>query len=54
MKFLDLRTDFAFKKVFGAQDSKPRLISFLNALIDFEDQCHIVNLEITDPYNIPA
>ena len=38
MKFLDVRTDFAFKKVFGSQDSRPRLISFLNAIIDFGDQ----------------
>ncbi|MDQ5920679.1 MAG: hypothetical protein QG673_735, partial [Pseudomonadota bacterium] len=28
MKFLDIRTDFAFKKVFGSEDSKVRLISF--------------------------
>ncbi len=35
MKFLDVRTDFAFKKVFGSHGSKPRLISFLNAIVDF-------------------
>ena len=53
MKFLDVRTDFAFKKVFGSQDSKPRLISFLNAIINFGDQGLITDLEIVDPYNLP-
>jgi len=53
MKFLDVRTDFAFKKVFGSEDSKPRLISFLNAVLDFADGCEIIDLKIIDPYNIP-
>ncbi len=53
MKFLDLRTDFAFKKVFGSRDSKPRLISFLNAVIKFNHGNQITELEIVDPYNIP-
>lgn len=53
MKFLDVRTDFAFKKVFGSQDSKPRLISFLNAVIYFGLARNITDLEIADPYNIP-
>ncbi|MFT5161808.1 MAG: putative transposase/invertase (TIGR01784 family), partial [Alteromonadaceae bacterium] len=54
MKFLDVRTDFAFKKVFGSEDSKPRLISFLNAVIDFNDDMVITDLTIADPYNLPA
>ncbi|MEY8248740.1 MAG: Rpn family recombination-promoting nuclease/putative transposase, partial [Bermanella sp.] len=53
MKFLDVRTDFAFKKVFGSQDSKPRLISFLNAIIDFGPTGDITDLDIVDPYNLP-
>ena len=53
MKFLDIRTDFAFKKVFGSRDSKPRLISFLNSVIKFNDDCKITDLAIVDPYNIP-
>lgn len=28
MKFLDLKTDFAFKKVFGSAESKNILMSF--------------------------
>src|SRR6185437_2677519 len=53
MKFLDVKTDFAFKKVFGSEDSKERLISFLNAIIQFENNAHIKDLTIVDPYNIP-
>ena len=53
MKFLDVRTDFAFKKVFGSNDSKIRLISFLNSIIDFDERCKIIDLAIVDPYNIP-
>ncbi len=53
MKFLDIRTDFAFKKVFGSKESKPRLISFLNAVLDFDDDAQITDLTIIDPYNIP-
>ena len=33
MTFLDPKTDFAFKKIFGSPQSKPILIEFLNALI---------------------
>jgi hypothetical protein len=28
MRFLDVKTDFAFKKAFGSQQSKPGLIDF--------------------------
>ncbi len=35
MKFLDVKTDYAFKKVFGSDNSKDILISFLNALVEF-------------------
>jgi len=53
MKFLDVRTDYAFKKVFGSEKSKPQLISFLNALLEFPKGQRVEDLEIVDPYNIP-
>jgi predicted transposase/invertase (TIGR01784 family) len=53
MKFLDVRTDFAFKKVFGSESSKGRLLSFLNALLEFPKGAKIADLTIEDPYNIP-
>lgn len=53
MRFLDVRTDYAFKKVFGSEESKDILISFLNAAIDFADGVKIEDLTIVDPYQIP-
>lgn len=52
MQFLDVKTDFAFKKVFGSAQSKDILIDFLNAIIDFEQEA-ITDLTIVDPYQIP-
>ena len=52
MQFLDVKTDFAFKKVFGSEQSKNILIDFLNAIIDFGGET-IVDLAIVDPYQIP-
>ena len=53
MKFLDVKTDYAFKKVFGSNQSHEILKSFLNAVIRFNDDLKIKSLEIVDPYNIP-
>jgi predicted transposase/invertase (TIGR01784 family) len=53
MRFLDIKTDYAFKKVFGSEDSKERLLSFLNAVIKFPNGAKVKDLEILDPYNIP-
>ena len=49
MKFLDIKTDYAFKKVFGSENSKDILLSFLNSMLDLD----IVDLIIEDPYNVP-
>ena len=50
MTFINPKTDFAFKKIFGSKESKDILISFLNALI-YEGQSIIQDLEILDPAN---
>ena len=52
MRFLDVKTDFAFKKVFGSEGSKDILLSFVNAVIDFEGH-RVESLEILSPYQIP-
>ncbi|MCX6699225.1 MAG: Rpn family recombination-promoting nuclease/putative transposase [Methanomicrobiales archaeon] len=52
MRFLDVKTDFAFKKVFGSEGSKDILLSFINAVIHFDGH-RIDSLEIIDPYQIP-
>lgn len=49
MTFIDPRTDFAFKKIFASESSKPILISFLNALI-YQGNPTIQDLKIIDPY----
>ena len=41
MQFLDVKTDYAFKKVFGSEESKDILISFLNAIIYSESEVKI-------------
>ena len=53
MKFLDVKTDYAFKKVFGAEENKDILIKFLNSVIIFNDNAKIKDLTIIDPYTIP-
>lgn len=53
MRFLDVKTDYAFKRVFGSENSKPVLISFLNAILDYQGELAIVDLTIVDPYQIP-
>ncbi len=51
MQFIDVKTDFAFKKIFGSEESKDILISFLNALLDFGEN-PIVELMIVNPYQL--
>ena len=53
MQFLDVRTDYAFKKVFGSEESKDILMSFLNSIIYQDSIKKIQDLTIVDPYNIP-
>ena len=51
MIFINPKTDYAFKKIFGSSESKEILISFLNALI-YESNPTIEDLEIINP-NLP-
>ncbi len=53
MRFLDVKTDFAFKKVFGSEDSTDILIDFLNAVLEYPPERTITALTIVDPYQIP-
>ncbi|MGB7894299.1 MAG: Rpn family recombination-promoting nuclease/putative transposase [Microcoleus sp.] len=50
--FINPKTDFAFKKIFGSENSKDILISFLNALL-YDSQPTIESLQILDPYSAP-
>ena len=52
MVFINPKTDFAFKKIFGSKKSKDILIGFLNAIL-YPDSPTIQDLEILDPYQAP-
>jgi len=49
MRFINPKIEFAFKKIFGSNESQPILISFLNAMI-YDGNPTIADLEIIDPY----
>ncbi len=52
MDFINPKTDYAFKKIFGNEQHKDVLISFLNAILHGGKPI-IQSLEILDPYNAP-
>jgi predicted transposase/invertase (TIGR01784 family) len=52
MRFINPKTDFAFKKIFGSEQSKDILISFLNGML-YEGKSIILDLEIVNPYQVP-
>ncbi len=52
MTFINPKTDFAFKKIFGSKQSKDILIGFLNAIL-YQEKPVILDLEIIDPYQAP-
>ncbi|MEI6580128.1 MAG: Rpn family recombination-promoting nuclease/putative transposase [Eubacteriales bacterium] len=53
MKFVDIRNDIAFRKIFGNENRKEILISFLNAVLKLEKGRKIKSIEILDPYQFP-
>jgi len=53
MKFVDPKNDIAFKKIFGSEDTKEILMSFLNAVLDFKQDKTIVDVSLANPYQVP-
>ncbi|MEO5327028.1 MAG: Rpn family recombination-promoting nuclease/putative transposase [Magnetococcus sp. THC-1_WYH] len=53
MKFIDPRIDFAFKKIFGSEEAKDILISFLESLLGLEGARRIADLTFLDPFLAP-
>ncbi|MFK7796649.1 MAG: Rpn family recombination-promoting nuclease/putative transposase [Aureispira sp.] len=53
MKFVDVKNDIAFKKIFGNEKKTQILISFLNAILKLEGQQCIVEVDIINPYLLP-
>ena len=50
MRFISPKVDYAFKKIFGSEQSKDILVSFLNAII-YGGEKVIQSLTIVNPYN---
>lgn len=53
MKFADVKNDVAFRKVFGNENRKDSLISFLNAILSLEKENKIKKVNILTPYQLP-
>ena len=52
MRFVDITNDIAFRKIFGNDNKKKTLISFLNAVISLPDNETVKDVEITNPYQL--
>jgi len=52
-EILDPKVDLVFKKVFGSQENKSILLSFLNAVLNWTGEQKIVDVKILNPYLEP-
>ena len=53
MKFVDVKNDIAFRKIFGNEKKTKILISFLNAILKLEGDKRIKEVTIINPYLLP-
>ncbi len=53
MKFVDVTNDIAFRKIFGNENKKVVLISFLNAVLELPSGKKVVDVTIVNPYQLP-
>lgn len=53
MQFVDVKTDIAFKKVFGSEQHKDILIGFLNAVLDLQGEKSIREVTLKNPWQAP-
>ena len=49
MALLNPRVDFVFKKIFGSEENKDILMSFINSVVSAEDQ--VVDLTLRNPFS---
>jgi len=52
MRFADPKNDIAFKKIFGDENHKEVLISFLNSILDFKGSQSIVDVTLDNTYQL--
>jgi predicted transposase/invertase (TIGR01784 family) len=53
MKFVDVKNDIAFRKIFGNEKKKVILISFLNAVLNLESKNRIKDVTLLNPFQLP-
>jgi predicted transposase/invertase (TIGR01784 family) len=53
MKFVDVKNDIAFRKIFGNEKKKVILISFLNAVLGLEGQNRVKDVALLNPFQLP-
>ena len=51
MRFIDPKSDIAFKKIFGDQNRREALLELLNTVLDLPDK--ICDIQILNPYQAP-
>ena len=54
MKFVDVKNDVAFHKIFGDSEKTISLISFLNAVLELEGTHRIASVTIENPLQFPV
>ena len=53
MRFVDIKNDVAFRKIFGNTKKTKCLISFLNAVLGLEGTSRVAQVTLVDPYLLP-
>lgn len=53
MQFVDVKNDIAFRKIFGNENRKIILLSFLNAVMRLKGDDVMEDVEIVNPYQLP-
>jgi predicted transposase/invertase (TIGR01784 family) len=53
VQFADVKTDIAFRKIFGNEQHKEILIGFLNAVLDLQGDKRIQSLTLKNPWQAP-
>ncbi len=52
-RFVDVKNDVAFRKIFGNEQRTVILISFLNAVLDLTNEDQIIDIQLINPFQLP-
>ncbi len=53
MRFVDVKNDVAFRKIFGNEQKTVIIISFLNAVLNLEGDARISEVTFVNPFQLP-